>query len=415
MSVNNTEINRGYVNSIHGIGKHGSFREKRYFFKKLSLTQLVRWLDAITPFLLPLLFSYGLCLILGLVLYKFFKRKGLSQFHRESVQYISDFLSQYPLHLYPIVAKSLELAFLKEHMKRYSSGDKIVELAIGEGTFSKRIFSTNMKVVGLDLNPYSLCKTVALSHVVQRVVCDCLQPPIEPGTFNLLVANNFLHHVSDKRTTLFNWSKIAETAIFNENTPFWASSWAVPYILSSIGLTSWGSRISKRIELFSLQALEREEILDEIVTESYTIKNRESYLDRNTFFLCSIFSFLMIRFGPPTPKPLKKILMGPLKPITMLLTKKVAELLIYFDSQRSRKKDVFISYCCESKNFNANLYSDMFVCPDCSNRLKDSYCMTCRRRYDSKSGMLFLLPKNLQSVCDTYDIDIAETIPPEHL
>ena len=47
------------------------------------------------------------------------------------------------MHLYPIIAKSMEMAFLKENIRQIVSRVKegIVELAIGEGTFSSRIFS----------------------------------------------------------------------------------------------------------------------------------------------------------------------------------------------------------------------------------------------------------------------------------
>src|SRR5438874_2229890 len=153
----------------------------------------------------------ALALEVWLRLFLFFKRSRPSQFTKLALECVDDFVEQYPFHLYPIVCKAFELACLGNQIPdllRQHTG--FVEIAIGEGTLSSRVFPADATVVGLDLSPYSLKKAAGKSHVTQAVVCDCLAPPIREGSFDVLIANNFLHHVTQKEQTLSRWSRIAE-------------------------------------------------------------------------------------------------------------------------------------------------------------------------------------------------------------
>lgn len=405
------EINRGYINHIERLGGD-SFAPKDAFIRQLW--QRFVWGNEIRYILLPFMYIFSLCLVICLSLYRYFKKGIPSSLHKKSMDYIKEFVTQYPMHLYPVVAKSLELSFLREHLEGHAKG-KIVEVAIGEGTLSKRIFSEDKKVVGLDLNPYSLVKTRGMSHVAKRVVCDCLNPPIALGTFDFLLANNFLHHVTEKRMTLSNWAQIADDAIFNENTPVWASAWIVPYVLSKLGMSNWSRKSAKNLEVLGMQYLEDEKSLDEIVNEFYIIKKRESFMDAKTFFLSSLFSAFMRCYGPPTPERLKKLFLGKLKFIAIPLTKRLAELLIHYDSHRSRKADAFISYVCKSKIFSAYPSDEFFICPECRAGVKDNVCLACGKRYMISDDMLFLLPEYLSSVKDAYHSENVEKISAEHL
>lgn len=410
MDIRANEINRGYINAVKSWGRTGG---KEPFFKRII--QYLLWGDVLRIILLPFLFAYGICLAVFLSLYKHSNRSELSPFHKRTLLYIDEFVVQYPMHLYPLVAKAFELVFLKEYISLMSKDKKILEIAIGEGTLSNRVFPADTKVVGLDLNPYSLVKTNRFNHVQKRVVCDCLQPPVRPGTFDLLVANNFLHHVSNKRTTLFNWAKIANFVAFNENTPVWASAFTMPFLLRRLGLSRWAEKSAMRITTNFLQCLEDKEKLDELVGEFYIVGKRESYMDKTTFFLCSIFSALTRGYGP-TPILLKNIFLGVLKPIVLPLTKKLAELLVYFDSHQSRNNDAFISYFCQSKNFVANQSSEIFICPECRGKINGNVCLSCGRSYPVVDNMLFLLSENLlRDIADSYNPLIAESIQQEHL
>ena len=147
--------------------------------------------------------------------------------HDEALQHVSEFVEQYPFHLYPVVAKALELAYLKRRLANgglIASDASIVEVAIGEGTLSARVFGSAPRVTGLDLNPHSLSFAAKLPHVRRAIVCDGIQPPIRPASFDLLLAVNFLHHVTDKRGAVQSWASIARTIVFNENTRYWVSA-----------------------------------------------------------------------------------------------------------------------------------------------------------------------------------------------
>jgi hypothetical protein len=414
MTFQNNEINKGYTKRIKALGTEGASWSTETIFRKIARRLLLWSRDLLRLALLPFLLIYGLVLAVGLWLYKSLKRGRLSPLHKEGLKYISEFILQYPMHLYPVIAKTLELAFLKDHIGQYSK-NTIAEVAIGDGTLSRRIFQANARVVGLDLNPYSLVKTNRFNHISQRVVCDCLEPPLALGAFDLLVANNFLHHVTDKRTALFNFSQIARHAVFNENTTFWSNGWTIPYLLSHLGLSGAAARIADRLEIHHLQSLEPEENIDKSVSQYYLVEKRASYFDVTTFFLCSIFSILMRCYGPPTPPLLKRIFLGPMKPITIPFTKRLAELLIYFDSQRSRNNDAFISYVTKSRNFAKSPSADIFVCPECGRKVKENHCLSCGRTYTTMDGMLFLLPERLGHVADSYNSSMAAKIPDEHL
>jgi hypothetical protein len=72
---------------------------------------------------------------------------------------VNEFVEQYPFHLYPIVCKAFELGYLETEVpKLLKPTTNVVEIAIGEGSLSARVFPAETSVVGLDLSPYSLKK-----------------------------------------------------------------------------------------------------------------------------------------------------------------------------------------------------------------------------------------------------------------
>jgi len=363
------------------------------------------------------LVTLALALEVWLRLALFVKRSRPSQFTSRALECVDEFVEQYPFHMYPTVCKAFELAILGDQipdlLKQHSS---FVEIAIGEGTLSSRVFPPDATVVGLDLSPYSLKKASGKSHVKQAVVCDCLAPPIREGSFDVLISNNFLHHVTQKEQTLSRWSRVSEKAVFNENSPTWASGWTVPYVLKKLGKRDQAARAATRIEEHSLQSLEPKARLDAHVTNSYEILESVSYMSERTFFYCGLFSFIMRCYGPPTPPDLKRLFLGRLRWLALPLSADVAKLLIRYDQHQDRSTDSFISYLCKSRNYSPARDGNYLACPDCQGALTQANaCAACGKEYSYTDGMLFLLPQELADLQRGYSHEVASRIQGEHL
>jgi len=412
------DINRGYVQFIKSISSDSEVMKKRHFLSVIPfLMNLIGNIMKLT--LIPLLYLYGILLVLCIRFrLTLTKNQPSSQSHQEALHYICEFVSQYPMHLYPIVAKSLEMAFIKQNFESITRDlqGEIVELAIGDGTFSNRIFSGKNKIIGFDLNPYSLIQTKKYDHIEQRIVADCLNPPIESGGAFFIVSNNFLHHITSKKETLENWSRIAHYALFNENTNYWAEGWSKPYLLKLTGLRRLARKAADRIANNSLQTLWRREELRSLVKTFYEIQREETFFHERVFFLCSICSALLFCYGPPTPKLAKRVMNGILSPITKKITYHMAKALIEYDSVLPRDRDVFICWSLESRQARESLadHGITLVCPDCREQLQGKQCPRCQRFFQEKEGILFLLPKELAKEI-SFNLERAGILGEEHL
>lgn len=397
--VRERDINRGYLGFIKSISSVSESKKKRTLGSLIGF--IVRLLGvALKLSLIPLLYLYGTLLIIWIrskIL--FCKKHLLSPLHQKALHHIPEFISQYPMHLYPIVAKSLEMAFIKENFENMTRDllGGIVELAIGDGTFSSRIFSGKNKITGFDLNPYSLIQTRKYRHISRRIVADCLNPPIESGGASLIMSNNFLHHITRKKETLEHWSSIARYALFNENTNYWAEGWYKPYFLNSLGLKRAAKKAAGQIANQSLQSLWRSVDLGMLVRQFYKTQREESFFHEKVFFLSSICSALLFCYGPPTPELQKRVMNGVLAPLTKKITYHLAKALIEYDAILPRDRDVFVCWALESRRVQQNFVGDRvkLVCPDCLRRLQENQCHHCQRSFEEKEEMLFLLPKDL--------------------
>jgi SAM-dependent methyltransferase len=387
--------------------KARSFRKRVNEFGKYTL-QLV---------LVPFLILTSFVMILVLQLYLWTKRSKLSKLSNDALANVTKFVEQYPFHLYPVVCKSFELAFLEDKtFNLVEGGVRTIELAIGEGTLSKRIFPPDAHVVGLELNPYLLKQASQLKHVKKAIVCDCLQPPISEGSFDVLVANNFLHHITHKENALARWARIAEKALFNENTPYWASGWPISYVSKTIGLPGFAGQFAARIERESFQELEPKTKLDSLVLKDYEIVESVSYLSERTFFYCGVFSSLMRCYGPPTPRNLKRLFLGPLRWLAIPVTTMLAKLVIRFDEHQDRSRDAFVSYMCKSRHYVAARSESYLACPSCGGELNPSNrCTKCGTQCCAEDGMLFLLRGELKYIAEEYKPHIAAKMTPEQL
>lgn len=423
---NAEEINLGYVDHVRNLNNTGKAAvvsapqvaayplKWRLRLKFDAFVSKVLAPTARTCALLLTTFSLEIWLRLFLLV----KRSRPSTFTSLALAQVASFAEQYPLHLYPIVCKAFELACLETELpKLLDPGDRILEVAIGDGTLSSRVFPADANVVALDLSPYSLKKASAKPHVKQAVVCDCLNPPIREGSFQILLANNFLHHVTQKEQTLSRWSRIAAKAVFNENSPTWASGWPVPYMLKKRGRLDESARAATEIERESLQSLEPKANLDAHVARNYEVLQSVSYMSERTFFLCGLYSYLMGCYGPPTPPTLKgPFLAKPLRWLVLPLTVDIAKLLIRYDQHQDRSTDSFISYVCRSRQFTPATGHNFLVCPDCNSELAETNkCTGCGKEYSYTDGMLFLLPKQFADLQPDYNYDVSSRTLKEHL
>jgi hypothetical protein len=406
-----SEVNRGYLDHIRewsGERGAGGWTALKHRLLYGRLTRLV---------FLPFVPLVGVAVLLRVRLALAFRgRVEVDEIHRDAVALSDQFVDQYPLHLYPILAKSLELACLRTVIAPLArSGDRIAEIAVGDGTLSAQVFNAGQRVTALDLSPYSLSKAARRTHIAQAVICDGLNPPLRRGAFDLLIANNFLHHVTQKRQTVLNWSRVATALVFNENTRHWASGWTVPYILKKLGLRSAAERHATTIELLSMQHLKNVNDLRADVQAACRISGSSSFFSERTFFYCSLCSFALRCFGPPTPALWKRLALGPLRAFVRPLTRALARNLILLDAGEPRADDTFVLFVCETGTQRTAGGGD-FVCPACAGAVDASdRCTGCGKEYTRADGMLFLLPESLDEVRTSYRPDIARSLPAEHL
>lgn len=399
---NNFEINRGYLDFIKGLANVQS--AQRVSLWQSLYGKISRFCQLLT---IPLIYLTGASLILFLKIKLLLnKKQALPAVRLKAINYIDDFLHQYPMHLYPIVAKCLETDFIKDSISKMKANIKgqILELAIGEGSLSKNIFSPDDSIIALDLNPYSLEHAKECPHVSKRIVADCLNPPIIQNGAAGIVCINLLHHITDKEGTIKNWAQIAPWAIFNENTNYWASGWTKPFLLKMLGLTKLAEKASAEIERQSLQSLRAGKELDSMVDTCYHIIHRESFFSEKTFFYCSLFSALLFCYGPPTPEYQKLIMNGIFRSLTKFLTYHLAKSLIEFDAMQDREKDTYIIWFAKSKLIAPESVKNklLFLCPECQGVLKNNRCSQCGKTYETINDMLFLLPHELAGQISDY-------------
>jgi hypothetical protein len=343
-----------------------------------------------------------------------------SAIHQRASELVAGFASQYPLWPYSILIKALHQAFVERQLPRHTDGPtRVLELAIGEGSFSSRIFSSNGdRIVALDINPVSLSKAAALPHVSRAIVANCLRPPISSGSFSVLLANNFLHHVSDKAGVLARWAAIAPTVVFNESTPLWSESWPVPRLLRFLRLRKSARFAADLLNRLGSQDLLSEPELTRVVSTHIDIREARTYFDENTYLFATLPCAVALNMGA-VPEELKQIaLRRPFRRMTTRLTVALARLLIQYDEGRDRQRDVFVSYAGASRHCSMVSFPPQFLCcPSCGEgHLNDANkCGTCGRQYNTTDGMLFVLEPDLAHIEHSYDPVQAAAFAREHL
>lgn len=413
------KANSGYVKSIKYISTAASgYKDRSILRKSLFIIVKSAIKSSIELVFIPVLILYGVLLVAIIRIRLVFAGKHRSALHTNALKYIPEFIRQYPMHLYPVVAKSIEMAFIKDNIDKVLDKVKggVVELAVGDGTMSNRIFRDGHGITAFDLNPYSLIHTKNYQHISKRIIADCLYPPIADGGASFIICNNLLHHITNKEYTVQNWAKSASFALFNENTNYWSSGWTRPYILKKIGLKAIAKEYARRLEEPITQSLWKEDELKLLIRKYYDVIEERSFMHEKVFFLSAVCSALMLCCGPPTPRLQKKILNTVLRPLTSFLTYQMATALMDYDAILPREKDTFISWLVKSKLVaDGHLAEEVtLVCPNCRESLKVKRCGTCKTEFEEKDGMLFLLPNDLASEI-SYIPGGAEILGKEHL
>ena len=369
-----------------------------------------------------LLFSYSILLKLFIEVYLFFVRKKPSYDYRKACNYTAEFVRQYPFHLYPIIAKSLEHYFL-EHEIMIHNYKKIIEIAIGEGSFSKRIFDhTDVSIYAFDINPYFIDK-VNFNNVKMKIVSNCLRPPIPNDSSIPILSNNLFAHITDKESVLQNWSRKTSRIIFNENTVYWASGETTIYIANFLGLTKIAEKRRKELVNQSLVYLLDIPTLDKIISKNTRIDKKFSFYTEFVHFLAMNYSFIYNVIvqpcvGPPTPETFKRQFSkgGILSKLMWSLTKSVADSMIHLDSIMPRDKDSFVYYDCLGNIDKEKMFYDFKLsCVKCSGLIENNKCTICDKKYNIVNDMLFVLDDNLEEIEKKYNIEVSKIISKEHL
>ena len=358
--------------------------------------------------LLPVAFLVSLLLIVCLKLRLRARTESVDALHLGAIDHVDELAEQYPLSLYPILYKSIQISYLKQELKnRLASDARFIEMAIGEGSLSRRFFSPDANVVALDINTRALRRAATLPHVKDAIICNIMACPVKPGSFDAVVSNNFLHHVTDKEHVLQIWAGLAPTAIFNECTDQWKLAWPGPYALAALGFKDWSVRRAARVEDKFHNTFLPEDVVDGKVQTHHEIARRESYLSKPVLLLCFLFCVLQRANGPLTGEDARVILSlcrGPLRPLVMPATRELARLLIRWDALQTRTQDAYVSYTLTSPSFRRAEGEGYLLCPNCGRDLgRVPECAQCDIKYERICGMLFLLPRELSHVQSSFD------------
>ena len=419
------ELNRGYLDYLRPSDPAKPVRLRWRdgpVARKLLASRIGRGIQAFAASVGNLARVVALFLLSGvLLLYLSIanRRRGeASALHEIAAGKIDLFLEQYPFHLYPLLCKTLELAFLQREIGQVASpGSRITELAIGDGSLSRHLYPAGCSVVGLDISPFSLRSSARMTHVSEAVVADCLNPPLATGSFDLLVSNNFLPHVTHKEAVLDHIARIARRAIFNENTVHWASSWPMPFMLTRLGFAARAARTTDRIARTFLQDLRSLPEIRRIVGERFVVTSEVCYLAANTYFLCGLFSRILGAYGPPTPAYLKRLAKRPvLGPAIAKTSRAVAKALLRYDVAQDQSTAVFVSYSCESRQAHRAGTSSRLVCARCAELMPESLiCGKCGYECPVIDGMTFNLPADLDFIREHYCSHVWDVYEPESL
>lgn len=358
--------------------------------------------------LLPVAYGISVVLIICLKLKVEAKKNSINPLHFGAIEHVPELAEQYPLSLYPILYKSIQISYLNQELRdRLPPDARFIEMAIGEGSLSRRFFPPDANVVALDINTRALRRAATLPHVKDAIICNIMDAPVKPGSFDAVISNNFLHHVTDKERVLGIWAGLAPTAIFNECTDEWKYSWPGPYLLTKLGLQNWAVKRAARVEDKFNNTFLPAGVVDEKVETYHDIARRVSYLSKPVMSLCFLFCVLQRATGPLTgedARPVLALCRGIFRPLVMPATRELARLLIVWDALRNRSEDAYVSYTVTSRSFTKAAGTGYLLCPNCRADLGEvAECSSCGVKYERISGMLFLLPKELAYVQSNFD------------
>jgi len=406
--MSSNEINRRYLNSFRFISKKG----QREHPENTAITYLR---IGMLPIVYTSMTCYSLLLIATLKTYSRMTARKPRYDYKKVQEYANEFVHQYPFLLYPLLTKALEVHILRNVCQVHLE-PKVAEFAIGEGSLSQQVFKdSSSEVYGFDLIPYSLDKC-DYPHVKQKIIADCLNPPMENNHDMTILSNNLMFHVTNKSKTIQNWAKKASRVIFTEANPFWARSTAKAYFYRMIGQSNQAEAYVKEFNLKNKMTLVPKNELDELIGQYFTDLKIHPFFNEFPYFLTRVYGLIFEIFvnprinGAPVPKLFMKFNKGPLKYLSEFLTKQVANALIEFDAYCDDNHDVFMYY--DGTNNLDKDYSDLTLKdPDTQVPIYNISGLNER----IKNKLLFLLPKDMRFIFEDYDLEISSQISKKHL
>lgn len=93
-----------------------------------------------------------------------------------------------------------------EHLHRYAicrdrvAGLRVLDVACGAGYGTNLLAQTAAQATGLDIDPAAIrrAKKVYKAENLKFVTADCLEMPFEPGSFDVVVANEMIEHIAEQ-------------------------------------------------------------------------------------------------------------------------------------------------------------------------------------------------------------------------
>ena len=368
----------------------------------VNRANLLAWLYWFVHTCLILLYSFILFVYLKL---KYGKNVTNNQ-AQQAIDCIPLFIDIYPTSVYPLVVKSIELAYYKH----YSLNEPTLELATGDGFFTNHLYAgrDNKVTIASDLIGSTLLQAKKYKFWRKLAIIDSTQVPLPGNSLSTIIMNNLIHHLPDRLEVLKEMHRILRTNglfIFTDELTGWATS-------------QWRDKVNRsNINNFlneSIQCLLRDSQfwIEQGQTHKWEICDIKEFFSNRSMFLSSYLETLNRKIGAPTPKPIRDILdkLPLLKIIQIYLTTQIAESLITRDAELCKRygaTSVFVAL--RKKGRHSQVNDTILVCPICKNNLtiiaKGNYCWNCDKTYPFFGDIPFLI-----SYCDDLPVQVFDDI-----
>ena len=310
------------------------------------------------------------------------------------------FLDIYPTSVYPLVVKSLELAFYRD----FPLPEPTLELGTGDGYFTAHLCQgKNSKItIASDLTGETLLQARKYSFWRKLAIIDASQVPLPSNCLSTVIMNNLIHHLPDRSETLKEMHRILKPGgmfIFTDEFEGWATSqWHIKIKESS---KSYQNRLDSFLQR-TVQCLlsDKQFWLEQAEANGWEVCEMREFFSNRSMYLSSYLETLQQKMGSPTPKPIRDILgkLPLLKKMQLSLTKQIAEHFITRDyelCQQYGATSIFVALRKKGESEPGEVNEPVLVCPTCKGMLVSGedgdLCRACRKTYPRFSGIPFLI------------------------